>query len=127
MKLEPVAWHVKDKTDFFTMWKPIARQWILDGFDVVEMFPATPEGYVVVPKEPTEAMWGELARDIMFVLRQERPTPKKLLYHLSHLYEELPDWLLAESELRDPQSDHVISKGTCCVLIYKAMIAAGEQ
>lgn len=56
MKLEPVAWHVKDKTDFFTMWKPIARQWILDGFDVVEMFPAIPEGYVVVPKEPDEAM-----------------------------------------------------------------------
>lgn len=56
MKLEPVAWHVKDKTDFFTMWKPIARQWILDGFDVVEMFPAIPEGYVVVPKEAKPTM-----------------------------------------------------------------------
>ena len=85
---------------------------------------AIPEGHVVVPVEPTEAQWGELARDIMFVLRQERPTPRKLLYHLEHLHETLPDWLRNESEMQN--LDHVISKGTCCVLIYKAMIAAKD-
>ena len=86
-----------------------------------------PPGFAIVPVEPTEAQWSGLARDIMFVLRQERPTPKKLFYHLTQLGHTLPNWMADETELRDPASDHVISKGTCCVLIYKAMLTAAAK
>ena len=86
---------------------------------------AIPSGYALVRVEPTEAMWGGLARDIMFVLRQERPTPKKLVTHLHALGHNIPDWLAVE--IHDTNSDHVISKGTCCVPIYKAMLTAAAK
>ena len=125
MKLEPVAWMDDFGNAFPLAANKGAGSWRDEHKRNWKPLYAIPEGYVVVPVEPTEAQWGELARDIMFVLRQERPTPRKLLYHLEHLHETLPEWLRNEAEMQN--LDHVISKGTCCVLIYKAMLAAKEQ
>lgn len=132
MKLEPVAYRFTEnrgngKTEF-SYYSPeqLATAYRDNCLAITPLY-AIPEGYVVVPVEPTEAQWSGLARDIMFVLRQERPTPKKLFYHLTQLGHTLPNWVADETELRDPASDHVISKGTCCALIYKAMLTAAAK
>ena len=89
----------------------------------VEASPASvPEGYVLVPVEPTEEQWGELARDIMMWLDFDRRTPRTLFDHLRNLGVEAPQWLIDEHEMKN--LDHVPSKGTRCALIYKAMLAA---
>lgn len=83
---------------------------------------SVPEGYVLVPVEPTEEQWGELARDIMMWLDFDRQTPRTLFDHLRNLGVEAPQWLIDEPEMKN--LDHVPSKGTRCALIYKAMLAA---
>ncbi len=80
--------------------------------------------HALVPRVPTEAMWGGLARDLMlwrdgFV----RPSLNQLLKMMD--IRDLPDWLLEEPALQDP--DNVPSKGTFLVLIWKAMIHDYEK
>jgi hypothetical protein len=84
-----------------------------------------PDGYVLVPVEPTEAMWSELARDIVFWLYATRSPHhgSKLHSHLKNLGREIPDWLTKEV----PDVDHTPPKGTVAVCIYKAMLAAAPS
>lgn len=70
-------------------------------------------------EEITEAMWGGLARDIMMWLDMSPKTPRALFKHLERIGREVPQWLRDEPEMK--HLDHVPSKGTRCVLIYKAM------
>jgi len=81
-----------------------------------------PEGYVVVPKEPTEEQWSGLARDIVMWLDMDRPTPRALFDHLHRLGVAVPGWLGVEPEMQN--LDHVVSKGTRAVVIYRAMLLA---
>jgi hypothetical protein len=77
----------------------------------------------LVPWEPTQAMWGGLARDIMMWLSfSDRPTPQSLLNHLRRAGREIPAWLLEEDEMK--ALDHSMSKGTRVTIIYKAMLEA---
>jgi hypothetical protein len=82
------------------------------------------EGFVVVPVEPTEAMWGGLARDLIM---WDRGLPNQygstLYKHLRACGREIPDWLLAEI----PDIDHTPPKGTVAVCIYRAMLAAAQN
>jgi hypothetical protein len=74
---------------------------------------------------PTEAMWGELARDIVMWMDMHQgrdKTPARLFRHLNNLGREIPQWLLDESEMKN--LDHVPSKGTRAVIVYKAMLEA---
>lgn len=81
---------------------------------------------VVVPVEPTRDMWGnDLVRWIVRWMGYERPTPKLLIQDLKMGYGEVPLWLEAEAEMQD--QDHVVSKGTRAVLLYRAMIAASPS
>lgn len=73
---------------------------------------------VTVPREPTETMWGGLARDIVMWTRFDRPSERALLQHLRRIGRNVPDWL--SSECRD--IDHVPPKGSVAVWIYKAML-----
>lgn len=83
-------------------------------------------GMVLVPLEPSEAMWGsDLVRCIMRWLRQDRPTPAKLFADAKATGIEIPDWLRNEGEMQ--ALDHVVSKGTCAVIVYRAMIGANES
>ena len=75
--------------------------------------------------EPTEAQWGGLARQIMMWLDMGDKTPRALFRHLERSGEPIPDWLRNELEMQ--ALDHVPSKGTRCVLIYKAMQAANHH
>lgn len=82
--------------------------------------------YVVAPREPLEIMWNGLARDLMMWLDQgDSRTPRSLLEHLSHCGRTIPQWLFDEPEMKS--LDHSISKGTRCVIIYKAMLGDMNQ
>jgi hypothetical protein len=75
---------------------------------------------LTVPVEAPEAMWDGLPRAIMMWLDFERSTPRELFRHLKLSGYEVPDWMREEGELQ--ALDHVPSKGTRCVLIYRAML-----
>jgi hypothetical protein len=78
---------------------------------------------VMVPVGPTEAMWGNnLLRWIVRWMGYDRPTPKTLFFDLKNGYGPIPKWLAQEPELQN--QDHVVSKGTRAVILYRAMLAA---
>jgi hypothetical protein len=79
-------------------------------------------GYAIVPMEPTEPMWSELARDIVMWDRFPRHTGADLHAHLRSLGRTIPDWLAKEI----PDTDQVPPKGTVAACIYKAMIEAAN-
>lgn len=83
------------------------------------------EARFVAPWTPPERMWGGLARAMMMWLGYERPTPRALFQHLKSCGHEIPKWLTEESEMKS--LDHVPSKGTRCVLIYRAMLWDGRS
>lgn len=76
----------------------------------------------LVPFNPDVEQWDGLARAIMMWqdMSGHRPTPRNLFYHLKMMNIEVPPWMEAESELHS--LDSVVSKGTRCALIYKAML-----
>lgn len=75
-----------------------------------------------VPEIPTEAMWGGMARDAMMWLSFNRPTAGALLKHFEMLGHEIPQWLRDEPEMQS--ADHVPSKGTRAVIIWRLMYEA---
>ena len=88
---------------------------------------AVPDTHVLIPREPTEDQWGGLARDIIMwhdMYEGNRRTPAALFLHLKMSGKDIPKWLRDESEMKN--LDHVPSKGTRAVIIYKAMIEAGQ-
>lgn len=69
---------------------------------------------------PPEEAWSGLARQMMMGLDMGALTPRKLFAYLTRSGCPIPDWLRDEPEMR--QLDHVPSKGTRAVLIYRAML-----
>lgn len=69
---------------------------------------------------PPEEAWGGLARQIIFWMDMEPRTPRALFKHLERSGYAIPDWLRKEPEMRG--LDHVPSKGTRAVLVYRAML-----
>lgn len=63
--------------------------------------------------------WDGLARAIMMAFDMGAKTPRALFKHLTLTGREIPDWMREESEMK--ALDHVPSKGTRAVLIYRAM------
>ena len=124
---EPFGWLILDShwgSEDFTRYKPMGKD--LDH-DIIPLYtrphsvaPAIPEGYALVPIEPTKTQWGFLARDIILWMEMDRPTPEKLFKHLKMLGREIPNWLINEHEMKNMGA--VPSKGTRAVLIYKAML-----
>jgi hypothetical protein len=83
------------------------------------------QGWKLVPENATENQWGGLARDIvMWMDMHQGPskTPRNLFIHLERLGRDVPQWLRDEPEMKN--LDHVPSKGTRAVIIYRAMLAA---
>jgi len=80
---------------------------------------------VVVPHVPTEIMWGGLARQIILWMDMHPKTPRALFDHLRRSGHDVPQWLRDEPEMQN--LDHVPSKGTRAVLIYRAMLAAAPS
>lgn len=83
----------------------------------------TSAGYAVVPVEPTEAMWGGLARQIVLWRDMISPTGQALYQHLTASGYEIPGWL--RKEILD--TNHVPAKGDVAVCIYRAMLAASSE
>lgn len=83
---------------------------------------AVPDGFVLVPRDPTEEMWVHLARDIVWFLYSTSAPHRGVKFYkwLDNMGREAPAWLRAEI----PDVDHSPSKGTWAVCIYKAMLAA---
>ena len=88
-----------------------------------------PEGFKVVPVEPTTEQFGGMARD---VIQWMRFTPssdqhsQSLIEWLKNMGNEIPSWLMGENEINH-LSKHVLSKGTIAAIIYKAMLAAAPE
>jgi hypothetical protein len=72
-----------------------------------------------------ESTWDGLPRQIMMWLDMEPKTPDTLFKHLERSGYEIPQWLLDEPEMR--QRDHVPSKGTRCVILFRAMLDQIER
>jgi len=88
----------------------------------VEVFGNVPkaEPSLELPLNPPEEMWDGLPRQIMMWLDFGAPTPANLFKHLERSGWAIPDWLRDEPEMK--ALNHVPSKGTRCVLIYRAMV-----
>lgn len=85
-----------------------------------------PEGFVLVPKEPTEEMWGGLSRVLgRYMQSKNRYCPKTLKRHLDMFAEDIPDWL--NKEVTNWNSDHAFATADLPVFIYKSMLSAQEQ
>ena len=87
-----------------------------------------PEGYVVVPCNPTEEMWGGLARHLVkYMQSHDRYCPKTLGKYINRFigFKNIPDWL--NKEIPDWESDHAFATADLGVFIYKAMIEAVEK
>lgn len=77
-------------------------------------------------REPSEAMWGGLARDIVFWLdTTDKRTPRSLFEFLGNVGREVPEWLKAHMEMAN--LDHAISKGTRAIIIFLAMLDQFES
>ena len=85
-----------------------------------------PEGYVVVPKEPTYEMWSELSRHLgRYMQLHDRYCPKTLKKYFDRFIGEPPEWLSKEVSSWD--SDHAFATADLPVFIYKAMLEAVEK
>lgn len=73
-------------------------------------------------RNPKQEMWSGLARQLMMAFDMNAKTPREILEHLDRVGYEIPDWLKDEPEMK--ALDHVVSKGTRVVLIWKAMFDA---
>ncbi|WP_429139037.1 hypothetical protein [Aeromonas veronii] len=85
-----------------------------------------PEGWRLVPFNPTTDQWNGLARAIIFWMRSypsNQHTPSTLVEFITSYGYTVPKWMEDESDLL--AKNHVISKGTAATLIYKAMLADG--
>ena len=90
---------------------------------------AVPEGFKVVPVEPTTEQYGGLARDIIQWMRftpSNDQHSQSLIEWLKNMGNEIPDWLMSENEINH-LSKHVLSKGTIAAIIYKAMLEAAPE
>lgn len=81
-------------------------------------------GIEFVPGEPTEPMWGGLARDIVFAERAHNGncTGKDLHEFLQNIGRPPPAWVSKEIQ----PVNHVPPKGTIAACIYKAALSAGS-
>ena len=90
---------------------------------------AVPEGWKLMPVEPTSDQFGGMARDIIQWMRfteSKNQHSDSLVKWLKDMGNEIPAWLYSESEINH-LSKHVISKGTIAAIIYKAMLAAAPE
>ena len=90
---------------------------------------AVPEGFKVVPVEPTTEQFGGMARDVIQWMRfteSKNQHSESLVKWLKDMGNEIPSWLMGENEINH-LSKHVLSKGTIAAIIYKAMLAAAPE
>lgn len=90
-----------------------------DIFQNIEI-PFESKDLLLVPRIPTEKMWNGLARALIMWMDMSPKTPRALFQHLKNVGEPIPQWLRDEHEMKS--LDHVPSKGTRAVLVYRAMI-----
>lgn len=75
------------------------------------------------PIEPTQEMWGGLARDIVMWWSMDNRHGDALFRHLGHCGRSIPGWLRKEI----PDTSHTPPKGTVAACIYKAMIESAPS
>jgi hypothetical protein len=81
------------------------------------------EGWVLVPRQPTEAMWSGIARQIILWDRSANPRGETLYRQLTMTGCPIPDWLREEI----PNTGQCPPKGTVAACIWKAMIDASPS
>lgn len=130
MKID--AFHSLELNDNGDGYKNISTTILLAGFRIglkAAKAQAVPEGWKLVPVEPTSDQFGGMARDIIQWMRfteSKNQHSESLVKWLKDMGNEIPAWLYSESEINH-LSKHVISKGTLAAIIYKAMLAAAPE
>ena len=102
-----------------------AIDWAIEQLDK-SVVKSVPEGWKLVPIDPTVEQFGGVARDIVQWLRfteSKNQHSESLVKWLKDMGNDVPDWLYSEPEVNH-LSKHVLSKGTIAAIIYKAMLAA---
>ena len=102
----------------------LAIDWAIEQLDKSKT-QAVPEGWKLVPVEPTAEQFGGMARDIIQWMRftpSSDQHSQSLIEWLKNMGNEIPSWLTDEPEMKN--ANHVISKGTLAAIIYKAMLSA---
>ena len=85
-----------------------------------------PQGYKLVPLEPTHEMWSGLSRHLgRYMQSHDRYCPKTLKKYLDRFIGEPPEWLT--KEVKDWDSEHAFATADLPVFIYKAMIGACDN
>ena len=105
----------------------LAIDWAIEQLDKSKT-QAVPEGWKLVPVEPTSDQFGGMARDIIQWMRfteSKNQHSDSLVKWLRDMGNEIPSWLTDEPEMKN--ANHVISKGTLAAIIYKAMLAAAPD
>ena len=78
------------------------------------------ESSKLVPRNPTEDMWGGTARQLVkYMQMKDRYCPASLKKHFDRFIGEIPDWL--NEEVQDWTSEHAFATADLGVFIYKAM------
>lgn len=90
-----------------------------DGISLAERFARHRHEARAEALEDGKNNWDGLARSIMMAFDCDAKTPRAIFKHLSMVGQPVPKWMRDEAEMQN--LDHVISKGTRCVLIYRAM------
>lgn len=119
MKVEPRAWiHINEVY--------LVKQCRIFSSPIGGEFPDQTPLYTLADvlaamREPSEAMWGGLARDIVFWLdTTDKRTPRSLFKFLGNVGREVPEWIKTHMEMAN--LDHAISKGTRATIIFLAML-----
>ena len=102
---------------------------VIEKLQKVAKAQAVPEGWRLVPIEPTVDQFGGIARDVIQWMRfteSKNQHSESLVKWLKDMGNEIPEWLYSEPEINH-LSKHVISKGTIAAIIYKAMLAAAPE
>jgi hypothetical protein len=109
----------KHKDSYYDADSHDAKSLIAQG---VKLTPLTTLADVMAAlREPSEAMWGGLARDIVFWLdTTDKRTPRSLFKFLGNVGREVPEWIKTHMEMAN--LDHAISKGTRATIIFLAML-----
>lgn len=116
---------IKDVREYLDAWGCLAHPGVVALLNWYGQQFTAPKGWKLVPVEPDENQWGNLARDIIKAWDFDMKRPRELFKFLEYSGTDIPQWLRDEPEMKN--LDHMPSKGTRAVLIYKAMLEAAPK
>ncbi len=123
---EPVGWMVETRDEKWLSFERENPDAIGIEYTETPLYTTTPEPVAEIERlrealwTPGEKAWAGLARDLMMAFDMGCRTPREIFQHLDRCGKPIPQWLRDEGEMK--HLDHVPSKGTRAMIIYRAML-----